>query len=183
MRVIRVTPESCAGQPDLDHLHGVVVGTVSQQDCVNARDLAPLIGEGQFEPGTIDSESRARVIAFQTWLGVSDCQVLVQVTSGKVLSIDHGDCFGVVDDLTTTPSVVLTEIQGVDPNVGRDAGAINDAVTRIESVKDEHLVEAASRVPSGGSWQSPVSRRLAIARWLAVRRDILRRAMEQWLTQ
>ena len=70
------------------------MGTEDQPDTINARDIDGFIRQGgQYDPLAIDPMSRARTIAFQTWIGVGDTQVLVNATNGQVMSIDHGECF------------------------------------------------------------------------------------------
>jgi hypothetical protein len=180
-RIIRVTPEAAPPDGSANHLLGVVVGSEDQPDTVNARDLAPLASSGQFHPGLVEPESRARVIVFQTWLGVGDSQVLVSVTDGKVLSIDHGDCFGTLTSPAEPPMSVVTDIPGVSPDVGREADHVLAAVARVEAVTDNDLLRAIAQVPGGDAWQSPSDRRLSIGRWLAERRDMLRGVMQSWM--
>lgn len=149
---------------------------------VNARDLGPFITNGQFQPGVISAMDRARVIAFQTWLGLGDSQVLISVTSGRVLSIDHGECFGAVDALTD-PFMVITDIPGVPIMVGKDLGNVRAAVDRIEAFTDQDIVSAVACVPTGPPWESTIDRRAAIGRWLSHRRGRLRGVMETWSQQ
>lgn len=153
-RIIRVTPQvaQMAGAPELA---GIVVGTEDVPDAVNARDLEPFIQDGRFDPGLLDSGSRMLVVAFQTWLGVQDSQVLIKLTTGAVLTIDHGDTFGNTGALTE-PQVVCTHIPGVDDTVGREHQQVRRAVARIEAISDRSLLEAVARVPAGEAWRSPI---------------------------
>ncbi len=180
-RIIRVTPEAAPKDGSANHLLGVVVGSEDKAGMVNARDLSPLASSGQFQPGLVEPESRARVIVFQSWLGVGDSQVLVGVADGKVLSIDHGDCFGALTSPANLPVSVVTDIPGVSPDVGREAVHVLAAVARVEAVTDTDLLGAIAQVPGGDAWQSPSDRRLLIGRWLAERRDMLRGVMQSWM--
>ena len=180
-KIIRVTPESCVGPVDLSHLFGVVVGTLDQNGMVNARDLALFLANGQFAPGAVEAASRARVVTFQTWLGVQDTQVMIDLTNGKVVSIDHGDCFASTSDPAQPSPIMVVEIPGVGADVGRDATVVLDALARIEAITDRQLIEAVARIPSGDPWRSPTARRWEIASWLAARRDSLRGVMSQWM--
>jgi hypothetical protein len=180
VQIIRVTEEAVPADGSLNHLLGVVVGSRDQPNMVNARDLAPLIGANAFPAGAIDAQSRVRVIAFHTWLGMGDAQVLVGVNDGRVLSIDHGDCFAHTADTTSDPVLILCDIQGFDVDDCRKAHFIQDAIEHIEAITDHDLVRAVAQIPAGQPWSSPVDRRLGIARWIAARRDKLRSVLEPW---
>jgi len=181
-QIIRVTPEILPGDGSCNHLLGVVVGSADQHGMVNARDLAPLLAGGTFDPGAIDPSYRARVVAFHTWLGVGDAQVLVSMTDGKVMSIDHGECFGNVPDPADAPGVITVDIPGVDVNVGRESKHVLPAVDRIEAVPEEDILRAVACIPAGAEWRSPSDRRLAIGRWLCQRKGMLRGVMTAWMT-
>ena len=182
-RIIRVTKGAVPADRSTDHLLGVVVGSTDQHGMVNARDLAPLMSSGQFQAGLIDPAWRARVVVFHTWLGMGDAQVLVSLTDGKVLSIDHGDCFGDLQEPAQTPGPpVVVDIPGVPAEVGREARYVIPAVERIEGVSDAVLLDAIARVPAGDEWRGPTDRRLAIGRWLAQRRQNIRGVMAAWMT-
>ncbi len=62
------------------------MGPEDLPNTVNARELQPFMARAQFDPGAIDARSRALVVAFQTWLGVQDEQVLIRLTDGRVSS-------------------------------------------------------------------------------------------------
>lgn len=179
-RIIRVTPEATAANPEAAHLQGVVNGSQDVTNAINARDLGPLIGTGGFAPGAIDPASRARVVAFQTWLGVGDAQVLVGLTNGVVYSLDHGDAFGNTAS-DESPTIILTDIPGVSADVGRETVHIEAAVGRIEAVSDSDILEAVAGIPTGDPWRSPAARRLEIAEWLVRRRAQLRGVMMAWV--
>jgi len=179
-RVIRVTVEVLPHGGTADHLQGVVAGLEDLPGTVNGRDLAPFIANGRFQPGLVEPASRARVVVFQTWIGAGDSQVLVRLSDGTVFSIDHGDCFGSTAG-QTDPTVVLTAIPGVPPEVGKEARYVSPAVEQIESITDGKLLEAVAGVPMGGEWRSPVERRVQIASWLAYRRGRLREVMRAWI--
>ena len=179
-RIIRVPREALPAGGTAAHLEGVGVGMLDQPDTENARDLGPLLAANQFDPGTVNGPSRALVVVFQTWLGVNDGQVLINLRDGKVSSIDHGDCFGQTSNLAD-PVLIITSIPGVDAAVGKDKAAVEIAVNRVEEVTDKDLLEAVSRVPGGEPWKGSVARRVEIAHWLAHRRGRLREVMDTWL--
>lgn len=179
-RIIRVSREALPPTGEASHLEGLVVGTQDIPGSVNARDLEPFIRDGTFQPGLVDPISRARVVAFQTWLGVGDAQVLLSLTDGAIFSIDHGDCFGTVGT-RSDPAITVTSIPGVPNLVGKDVSSVEAAVRRIESISDRDILEAVTRIPAGGPWRSPVDRRAEIGHWLADRRGRMREVMEQWL--
>jgi hypothetical protein len=177
-RIIRVPVEALPPDGSANHLEGVVVGTDDLAGGVNDRELAA-IGGGPLDPAKIDPTSRARVVAFQTWLGVGDNQVLIDVARGLIYSIDHGQCLENVGTLSD-PVLVVHPIPGLPNEHGRDAACIDAAVAEIESVSDAELLEAVARVPSGGAWQSDADRRFAMAAWLSHRRDRIRGVMSAW---
>ena len=114
-------------------------------------------------------------------IGAADAQVLVRLTDGSVMTIDHGACFETTATFSE-PTPVVTSIPGVAPDLGKDLLSVEDALKRIERVTDDDLIEASAQVPLGVPWRSPVTRRMEIAEWLAHRRDCLRGVMEKWLT-
>ena len=177
--IIHVSDEVAGGDIPSDQ-RGLVVGSLDVPGAVNARDLEALAPDLQLRDGGIDGPSRARAIVFQTWIGVSDAQVLVRLNDGHVLSIDHGDAFGDVGS-RATPTVIITPIPGASEDVGHRAGDVMVAVTEIEAIDDAALIADVSQVPAGVAWASPAPRRLAIAEYLAYRRDELKEVMRQWL--
>lgn len=178
-RIIRVTPDVLPAGGGADHLKGVVVGLEDVSGAVNGRDLQPFIADGRFKPGLVDLASRACVVVFQTWVGAGDPQVLVQLSNGNVMSIDHGDCFGATS-VQADPVVVVTAIPGVPQDVGKEEKYVLPTVDRISSITDGELMDAVCGVPMGTAWRSPVERRVQIAAWLAHRRDCLREVMIKW---
>jgi hypothetical protein len=178
-RVIRVPAEALPADGSANHLLGLVVGSEDERNTVNARDLQPMLGGGQFDPKLVDAAARALVVAFQTWLGVDDTQVLINLRTGQVRSIDHGACFA--NTTSATPRALnALAIPGVPDDLGRDPAAIEEATLRIESVTDQQLVDAVTRIPVGEPWRAPTERRLEIANWLAFRRSKIREVMAQW---
>jgi hypothetical protein len=178
-RILRVTAEAVSSAPDCAHLVGVVFGSQDRADAVNARDIGALIGDQPFDPSVIDAPARARVIAFQTWVGVTDSQVLLSARTGQLWSLDHGDAFGNVDDLNN-PSLVITDIPGVSPTVGSRIGDLAAAAVEIESVTETQIIEAVSGIPLGEPWRSPVERRARIVRYLIHRQGRLRGVLTAW---
>lgn len=177
-RIIRLTKAALA-DPSEEHLLGIVPGSEDRPGTVNARDLAAVAGGSSATP--IDPATRALVVAFQTWLDLGDAQVLVGMTDGRVLSIDHGDCFGSVTQPAIAPVPRVTDIPGVKPELGREAAYVLPALAKIEAVTDDEILKAVTQVPSGEAWRSPSDRRLAIGRWVAERRSTLRGVLESWM--
>jgi hypothetical protein len=138
------------------------------------------LGSSRFSANLIDPLERAKVVAFQTWMGAEDAQVLVDFLDRKLLSIDHGGCFAQIDRLTGRLDVVATVIPGTDPSIGRQIDLVEEAVYQIESICDQDLLEVVSCIPEGARWDAGIDRRLAIGAWLAHRRDHLRPALMEW---
>lgn len=176
-RIIRVTPEAVPPDGTANHLIGVVVGSEDERDCVNTRDLAALAPK--FDPKLVDAASRAVVVAFQTWIGVGDTQGMVNTRTGRIRSIDHGDCF-TSTGAGADPTLTVLDIPGVDRAFGSDAASVSAAGDRVESVTEQQLIDAVARIPLGDPWKSPVSRRLEIAAWLTERRPKIRKVMAAW---
>lgn len=179
-RIVHVPRQSLPLSGEADHLQGIVVGIQDVPESQNARDLQPFIGRREFDPATIDTRFRARVVAFQSWLGVSDQQVLVRFTDGAIFSIDHGACFGSVNPVSD-PTIVLTKIPAVADSVGKDPDCVEAAIRQVEQITDQQIAECVSRIPSFDPWKSEAQRRLQIAEWLIHRRRPPRGVMEQWL--
>ena len=72
------------------HLEGVGVGISDQSGMENLRYLADQVPGGTLDPERLDEPSVARVIAFQSWLGADDTQIMVDLRNGRVFSVDHG---------------------------------------------------------------------------------------------
>ena len=177
-RIIRLTEPALADDSDR-HLLGVVLGSEDRPGTVNAKDLAPAADGSSAVP--VDPATRALVVAFQTWLDLGDAQVLVGMTDGRVMSIDHGDCFGRVSQPAAPPEVRITNIPGVKPEVGQEAAYVVAALAKIEAVTDDEILRAVTQIPSGDAWNSPADRRLRIGGWVAERRGTLRGVMESWM--
>ncbi len=178
-RIIRVTPEATPADGSADHLLGVVVGSEDEQNVVNSRDLQKLT-PGEFEARLVDAKARALVVAFQTWIGLGDVQVLINLKSGKIRSIDHGDCFTATQQ-PADPSLTVLPITGVPNGLGSDPTSVASAAGLIEAVTDQQILEAVSGIPIGATWRGPVARRLEIASWLAARRGKVRGVISKWM--
>jgi hypothetical protein len=182
VRILRVTPGALASEPDCAHLEGVVFGSREVLGTENARDLAPLLAAGRFDPSKVDAAARARVAAFQTWVGASDAQVLINFREGAVLSIDHGDVFGDVSDVAD-PVPQMTSVPGLDDSVGRRMGDLMAGVLEIEAITEAELVDAVTGVPHGDPWKSPVERRAEIIEYLVRRQTRLRDVLTGWASK
>lgn len=176
--IIRVPPEAITGTTAPADLVGVHVGSLDVSNAVNARDL-DTIGVTQLAPAQVKAAYRARVVVFQSWIGATDSQVMLDLGTGRIYSVDHGDVFGNTT-VPTDPTPVITEIPGIDTRHGCKPKFINDAIDGIESIDDDVLLKTVACVPLGEDWRSERSRRLQIARWLAHRRGRLREGMKAW---
>lgn len=178
--IVRIVPEVVAQEPNAQRLVGVRVGSRhAGNDAFNVKDIAQFIQGGTLLPSRIDEASRARAVAFQTWIGLQDAQLFIDAATGRVVSADHGECFQDVVSLTA-PTLIVTAIPGIPQNHGSDSKHVSAAVSAIEGFTDQQLLEAVSRIPSGAEWQSDLTRRFAIGKWLAYRRDNLRVVVEAW---
>lgn len=178
-KIIRVLSGILPSDGSANHLEGIGVGIEDFPNTVNSKDLDTFVKSGGFDPKLIDPASRALVIVFQTWLGIGDSQMLIDLTKGTVYSIDHADAFGSTNNLSD-PTPIVTPIPGVDDKDIKENEHIEGAVSIIESVDDNSLLESVANIPSGEDWRSPPDRRLEICRWLAHRRDQIRKAMVTW---
>ena len=130
--------------------------------------------------GDIDEASRAAVIVFQTWIGVGDQQVMVNMKNGRVVSIDHGAAFGDLTDPSAVPKVVVADIPGIRVDTCKDMRLLDSAIQSIENLSERSLVEDVSGIPAGGAWNGAPERRLQIANWLGSRRAALRGVIKSW---
>jgi hypothetical protein len=178
-QVLHVTPEVRPRDGSCDHIDGIVMGSEDEDGTVNSKDLGQLLLDGRFDGDLTNPQSRALVVAFQTWLGVGDAQVLVRLTDGVVMSIDHGDAFGNVED-RTDPPLVIAPIPGVADGHGSSPGLVAQAAKTIEGVSERMIAEAVAQVPIGERWKSPVDRRAKIAEYLIYRQPKVRSAMAAW---
>jgi hypothetical protein len=180
--VVDVPEEAVKDHTEATHFKGRNVGIRDRPGTTNVRNLGVLFGpEGKLDPKVLDPASRARTVVFQSWLGVQDGQVLINATTGRVESIDHGAWASSVLSAPPDPTPVVTDIPGCD-DVGKTPELVEEAVERIEAVSDEELLEAVARVPEGPEWGLDRPARLALVRALALRRDRLRAAMTTWTT-
>ncbi len=176
--IVRVPPEAIEGTGLPPELAGVRVGSLDVPNAVNSRDLET-VGVTDLDPKKVNAADRARVVVFQSWIGAADSQVMLDMTSGRILSVDHGDVFASTGG-EVTPTPVVTGMPGIDHRHGCKADFIEEAVERVESMDDDVLLRAVASVPLGENWRSERSRRLQIARWLAYRRGCLREGMKAW---
>lgn len=179
VRIIRVTAEAMSPGDECNHLVGVVFGSEDMPSTENSKDLGKLIADGSLDPSTINHLARARVVAFQTWLGIGDAQVLVRLTDGQLFSLDHGEAFGTASD-RSDPVPVVADIPGIDESVGRKRGHVIQAVAEIERISDAQIVAFAAQIPSGDPWRSPAERRTTIVEYLIHRRGKLQEVMTKW---
>lgn len=129
-------------------------------------------------PENIDGFQRARTVAFQTFIGQRDQQLLVRVTDGFVYSIDHEewDAFAGASDVR----LVVTPVAGLAEGVGRSPDEVETAIHQVESLSDGDLVDAVSCLPSGDGW-CDAEHLLRVAEVLSERRVRLGEVMRRWI--
>lgn len=177
--VVDVCPEALPPDDSLARFLGTWVGIRNVEGSVNAQDLAQHLTWGTFDRDRVDHDSWAEAITFQTWLGVSDEQVLVSLTTGRVISFDHEEWQRNLDGHIRR--VVVAPILDLQIHPRFVAQSVERAVVRIEHLADDVLASAvAIRQPSPW-WVPPLGDRLQIARYLAYRRERLRPVMEKWV--
>jgi hypothetical protein len=169
--VIDVLPQSVLGHPEANHLVGLCVGIEDAPGTVNSKDLSALAPNFSAAE-KVERHSRALADVFYSWLGIGDSQVLVHVSTGRILTVDYGDAFSDIGNLSD-PARVVTHIPGAE-TVGVGRSELSDAIEVIESVSEDALLGAVACIPNEPSWNGEASRRLQIARWLAFRRTRLR---------
>lgn len=163
-RITRIPENALPADGSANHLggEGVLVGTEDLPGYENLRTLH-LIGVSTLDPAKVRTDDRALVVAFHTWLGIHDTQLMIHLQTGELRSIDHGEAFqGFVAG--SDPALIVLPIPGVPDNHGSDRALVAAAVRKVESVSDDDLLVAAARVPGGGDWRAPVKRRLEIAK-------------------
>jgi hypothetical protein len=176
-----VPHEALPADNSADHCEGLGVGVVAVPRTVNTKDLPQfLAGGGAFALDALNAASRARVATFRAWIGAGDSQALIQLQTGVLLSIDHGDALNAAIN-TFDPQVVT--VQGVPDDVGRDARLARVTIERIENVADSELVRAVADVPDDPDWGLSIDDRLGIAEWLAIRRGKIGEVMAKWATK
>jgi hypothetical protein len=180
-RPVIVPPEALPSDHSADHCEGLCVGVVAVPRTVNTKDLPQfLAGGGVFDLDMLNAASRARVAAFRAWIGAGDAQALIQLQTGILLSIDHGDALNVA--LTTVDPQMVT-VPGVADDVGRDARLARVTIELIENVPDREVIRAVADVPDDPDWGLSIEDRLEIAEWLADRRGKIGEVMSKWATK
>lgn len=179
--IVRVRPNALPDDEKYSHLpQGTLVfGSASIDRGMNLRDLGLFLEDSKLPADAVTASSRALTVAFQTWLGVGDTQLMVQLHSGRLYSIDHGECFGTLDASADFSPVVL-DIPGAPPDLGKEPNAVSRAIDQIEAITDERIGAAVSAMPDDDQWNASLERRLAIATCLMARRDKIRGVMETW---
>jgi hypothetical protein len=175
---VEVTTEALPPSRVANHLQGLGVGVADEPAMENFRHITEKAPDGNLDPARLDAASVARVIAFQSWVGAEDTQILVDLRSGRLLSIDHGALTS-IGALNSPPQVVISP--GIAADIGRQQRFMRPALERIEQMTDEALLRAVAGAPDDQQWQAGADRRLAIAKSLALRRDALRQVVEHWM--
>jgi hypothetical protein len=159
------------------NFEGLVVGSQDIPNTENARYISQHLSANQIP---LDIPSLCRVIGFQTWLGVSDQQALIELTNGRVFSIDHGDVFSDAQMRRDFNVVLIPQLQ---INLVKIPLYIYNVIGDIENIADNVILNIVSKVPDEPRWDSSRPRRFGIFDWLRNRRDNIRREMDKWLQQ
>lgn len=177
--VVDVSPAAAPEDGAANHLLGVGVG-IEDRGGFNPRELTEFQNEGQvYAPGVVRAEARAAVIVFQTWVGAEDSQVLIDPTTGGVLSIDHGAC---LPEAPGGVQVVVTDIPGVPATLGKDAPqSALEVVSQVEAFSDDAILRVFAGVPDAPEWNSAAERRLRMAESLSHRKARVREVISVWL--
>jgi hypothetical protein len=163
----------------LGEFRGTWFGSQHLVDGLPDRDIMTLLGIPGLDSRLVDERSRALVIAFQTWINDEDSQVLIDLSTSRVLSIDHGRSF--LELPKGPPSrIVVTPIAGVPDAYGLGAGAMGWALDQLEALNEQDILESVAGCPDGDQWRSLLDRRVRIAEWLIQRQMALREVMRQW---
>jgi hypothetical protein len=175
-RILRVPNEALPADGTANHLEGVNVGLEDLPGRVNVKDLG-LLGVTQLDLTNVRAEDRATVVAFHSWTGMNDAQVLVNMQSGRLSTIDFGDCF---NGMTADPTLVIVDLPGLNRDHGKDHALA--AAARVEAITDDQLIAAVARIPSGGPWgpSADVDSRFKLAEHLAARRANVAKVMATW---
>ena len=155
---------------------GYAVGIQDVSNAVNARDVHTL-GVPHLL-GMLDGASMARVVAFQTWLGILDNQLMI-LPDGRVVSIDHGACF---DDRSMLNPMTVRVVPGVYYGVAKNQEFLEPVISQIEAFSMDKLITAASRVPDEPRWNGSFDRCVKIVNFLDARKSQVRAVLEGWLS-
>lgn len=178
-RIVEVPASVFWNEPRLGRFIHSSVGVRHLPETASTREIRALLGRGRFDARLVDAESRARVIASQTWFNIDDAQVRVGLRDGRVHSVDHGAALDA--RLKGRPTrIVVTEIPGVSPDLGRDWSVMRPAIELIESVSEAEILAAVSSMPNDGSWRATFARRIAVAEWLIRRQKNIGEVMQAW---
>jgi len=173
-RIVRVPAEALPADGSANHLKGTNVGLEDLTGTLNARELQ-LFGVTTLDPAKVSVGDRALVVAFHSWTASNDAQVLLNLQTGRVHTIDFGDSFS---DVADEPGLIVLDLPGIDAQHGR--AAAESACERIEGVTDEQILQAVARVPWGDGWGASPDMRLALAQRLVDRRSKVRGVMMLW---
>jgi hypothetical protein len=175
---VEVAAEALPASGAANHLEGLGVGVADQPSMENFRHISEKAPDGNLDPARLQPGSVARVVAFQSWIGADDTQILVDLRTGKLFSIDHG-ALAAIASPGGSPQVVVAP--GIPADIGRVSALMLPTIERIEAITDEDLLRAVAGAPDDPIWCTLDEGRLAIAESLRLRRDALRQVLTQWL--
>jgi hypothetical protein len=180
--VVLVPRAALASDGTSNHLEGLNVGTFEIVGSVNGRHLADL--NPNFDAALLDPESWAKASVFQTFVESGDTQVLIEVSNGRIWSIDHGDALSSAYLSQPPATVSLTqrdvEIMNQRVDMVAQGPAALEMVEQIEGLSDDDLLEAVVGIPEGGSWGSSEETRFNLWQALKTNRSLIRQVIEQW---
>lgn len=176
--VVHVDPTAHPPGLERPDLLGTVVGTLDVPGTKNSKRLQEFLGDGSFDPGVLSDSARALTIAFQTWIGLQDEQLLVRLTDGMIFSIDYGAAF---TDKSDPLRLTIANLPGAPSELGRDWQYLRPAVEKIKAISDEQIMRSVARIPSDDGWDADVNRRYKIACYVSERREQLEESVTAWL--
>lgn len=177
-RVIDVGGAVLPRDRHLDHLVGLRLATAEVDSAFNDEELRDL--EFEVDPKKIDWHSWALVVALHTWVYAGDPQAVLRMTDGRVLSVDHGDCFRQLTPGKPT-GLIVPSLHGID-GATFDVEHVVHALREIESLREDALIRVAAGIPGDhDGWRMPLERKIRVIDWLIERQLGIREVMVPWM--
>ena len=167
--IVDVPAQLVAESPYLEPFEpGVGHGSLFIPGCHDSRDVA-------FAYEQENEERFALLAVLYGWALADDRQFLYQKTPPRLVhSVDHGNFFAggpewTIDTLATAP--VAEPDTWIAIQAGTRGDALRAAIAQLRSVADAGIAEAVAAPP--GAWGVSMDERVALAEYLAHRRDEL----------
>jgi hypothetical protein len=175
--IVELTSQAALADGSTDDLLGVGVGIEDRPGMDDVKHVTQLRPDGTLDPAKLSPAARGLILIFQTWLGLGDAHFLIDLRTGHILSHDHGE-WGSDPSARTDPIIVSP--QWIPADFAQDETVIRPALKRITSISDEAILHAVARMPETPEWNAGLDRRLALAEYLAWRRDRLPEVISGW---